>query len=413
RAPTHRRRHHRAHRRHHRRLLALALVLAVVVAGLAATGYELRPRPGITWSYRAADGTLTVSSTERAGPLHAWLLGHTQLSLHGQAGGRRVRAEVRGRRPLVLHVAYGAHVRLFAAVEAEGIHRRATIALRTPMRLALAGEQITPDAATLSLSEPARRVSVTGPCGRHRLTQPSSTEVVLARSLDRCSTQLLVDGRDGQQATGAVVLPPLRRSPVYSFASAAGGAIYITVDDGWRPSPTVLGMVQRQHLPVTAFLIQRAAALHLAYWKAFAAAGGVVQDHTVSHPDLTKLSFDQATQQWAGAAAADTKWFKTTPTLGRPPYGALDRAVQASAARAGLTDLLYWSVVVDAKGIHTWNAKPLEAGEIVLLHWDPGLGSQMRSLLADINAAHLHPAPLIPASFAGVQPAIPGTAPGE
>ena len=43
-------------------------------------------------------------------------------------------------------------------------------------------------------------------------------------------------------------------------------------------------------------------------------------------------------------------------------------------------------------------------GEIVLLHWVPGLGQQLTKLLAVIHAQHLHPMPLTPASFAGTAP---------
>ncbi len=54
--------------------------------------------------------------------------------------------------------------------------------------------------------------------------------------------------------------------------------------------------------------------------------------------------------------------------------------------------------------IQTWDGKPLSPGEIVLLHWVPRLGHQLTVLLAAIRAAHLNPAPLTPASFAGIAP---------
>jgi peptidoglycan/xylan/chitin deacetylase (PgdA/CDA1 family) len=140
------------------------------------------------------------------------------------------------------------------------------------------------------------------------------------------------------------------------------------------------------------------------YWRAFAGAGGTIADHTVSHPDLTKLSLSQATSQWAQARLALGRSFGKTPDLGRPPYGAFDPAVAAAAYRAGLKTLVGWSATVSSAGIHTWNGKRLEPGEIVLLHWVPGLGKQMTKLLAAIHARHLHPMPLTPASFAGVTP---------
>jgi peptidoglycan/xylan/chitin deacetylase (PgdA/CDA1 family) len=164
----------------------------------------------------------------------------------------------------------------------------------------------------------------------------------------------------------------------------------------------VLALIRRTHVPVTAFLIQDTARQHLAYWRAFARAGGRVGDHTVSHPNLTTLTLGQATAQWAGARRALGRWLGQAPVLGRPPYGAFDHAVRAAACRAGLPVLVGWSVVVDNDGIHTWNGHGLEPGEIVLLHWVPGLGSQLARLLTVIRARHLVPRPLTPASFTGM-----------
>jgi len=176
------------------------------------------------------------------------------------------------------------------------------------------------------------------------------------------------------------------------------------VDDGWTPSSQVLTIMRKTHLPVTAFLIEQAAQRNLAYWRAFAEAGGTVGDHTVSHPNLTQLSLSQATFQWAHARLALGRWVGKAPLMGRPPYGAFDRTVAAAAYRAGLKALVGWSASVGSAGVKTWNGKPLDPGDIVLLHWDPGLGRQLTKLLAVIHARHLHPMLLTPASFAGTAP---------
>jgi peptidoglycan/xylan/chitin deacetylase (PgdA/CDA1 family) len=201
-----------------------------------------------------------------------------------------------------------------------------------------------------------------------------------------------------------VSLSALPAVPSYAFASPAGRAIYITVDDGWTPSSQVLVTMERTHLPVTAFLIERAAQRNPVYWRAFAEAGGTIADHTVSHPNLTKVSLSQATAQWAQARLALGRSLGKTPDMGRPPYGAFSPAVAAAAYRAGLKALVGWSATVTSAGIHTWNGKHLAPGEIVLLHWVPGLGKQMTKLLAVIHARHLHPMPLTPASFTGIAP---------
>lgn len=132
--------------------------------------------------------------------------------------------------------------------------------------------------------------------------------------------------------------------------------MYLTIDDGWYPNTKVLDMMRAEQLPITTFLISQAAdddPEHFAFWKAFVDAGGQVQNHTVSHPWLTRVPPGEIEAQWAGANTAFTKWFGTRPTLGRPPYGAVDDAVWQSAAKAGVSELVMWSAVDNGHGLKT------------------------------------------------------------
>ena len=149
--------------------------------------------------------------------------------------------------------------------------------------------------------------------------------------------------------------------------------------------------------------IANAARQNLSYWKAFVAAGGMIGDHTVSHPYLTRLTLSQATAQWGQDRTLLGRWLGQVPAVGRPPYGAFDPAVEVAATRGGLTALAGWSATMSGDRIETWNGKPLSPGEIVILHWVPGLGHQLTVLLAAIRARHLNPTPLTPASFAGIE----------
>jgi peptidoglycan/xylan/chitin deacetylase (PgdA/CDA1 family) len=198
--------------------------------------------------------------------------------------------------------------------------------------------------------------------------------------------------------------PPV---PVYWFGSPAGGRVYITIDDGWVPSPTVLAWMASRHLPLTAFLIEAAAREHLAYWRAFAAAGGEIEDHTATHPDLVTLPYAAVAAQWREPLTAYRAWFGTTPTYGRPPYGQWNLTVARAAAAAGLKGIVMWSAVMGPRGLVTWNHGPLEPGDIILLHWDPGLPQELNQLLAVIAARHLVPAPL----SEGIGPGMPAGPP--
>jgi len=352
---------------HARRPPVIAVAAALVVVGLIVAWMGQRAdavasgQPRVTWHLSRASNTVTVRLTPGQGPLGRQFLAHSTLTVtepgkthlkNPDPGGRMVRVTV-----------------------PPGRQTQLTVLVKGP--------------------QPSRRTLT--------VTVPPALRIV-AKSPARCQARLRLTAEDGEQAVVRVTVPALPEVPLYSFASPAGRAIYITVDDGWTPSPQVLDIMRRTHLPVTAFLIQQAAQRNLPYWRAFVAAGGTVGDHTVSHPDLTKLSLSQATAQWGQARQVLGRWLGRTLVMGRPPYGAFNLAVQAAAYRGGLKALVGWSATADRDGIATWNHKGLEAGEIVLLHWVPGLGQQMTKLLKAIHAKHLIPRPLTPASFAGQAP---------
>jgi peptidoglycan/xylan/chitin deacetylase (PgdA/CDA1 family) len=249
-------------------------------------------------------------------------------------------------------------------------------------------------------------------CGTDKVSLEAPTQVGVSESATACQAQLQLTAQNGEQAVVPVTIPALSKAKVrtasvaklYCFANPAGRAIYITIDDGWTPSAEVLALMHQTYLPITAFLIANAADENLSYWKAFVAAGGMIGDHTVSHPYLTKLTLAKATSQWGQARTVLGRWLGQTPVVGRPPYGAFDRKVEVAAARGGLTALAGWSATMSGNRIRTWNGKPLSPGEIVILHWVPGLGHQLTVLLAAIRALHLNPAPLTLASISGIAP---------
>jgi peptidoglycan/xylan/chitin deacetylase (PgdA/CDA1 family) len=249
-------------------------------------------------------------------------------------------------------------------------------------------------------------------CGTDEVAMVAPTQLAVTQGSTACQAELQLTAQDGQQALVPLTIPALSKVTVhpvsvaklYCFANPAGRAIYITIDDGWTPSAEVLDLMHQTYLPITAFLIADAAKQNLSYWKAFVAAGGRIGDHTVSHPYLTKVAPKKAAAQWGQARTALGRWLGQTPAIGRPPYGAFNRKVEVAAARGGLAALAGWSATMSGDNVQTWDGKPLSPGEIVILHWNPGLGQQLAALLTAIRALHLNPTPLTLASFAGIAP---------
>ena len=387
-----------------------ALVALVVLAGGSLGHADPAPVLRLVWAFSPASNTVTVTVrvTRPAGTSGQQVLAQSRLAVStdgdGQperwsAGGGMVRMPVPpGKRTSLL-------IRLTGP---QPLTRTVTVAVPPPLRLVAsrgASGQWRVDMSS-PLRSPATRVL----CGTDQVSLAAPSQVALSDGGTACRGRLQLTAQDGERAFVPVTIPALPQASrravdrLYCFASPAGGSVYITIDDGWTPSAPVLAIMRRTHVPVTAFLIQKAAKENLGYWRAFAAAGGLIADHTFSHPNLTKLPLRQATAQWARDRAALGRWLGQTPDLGRPPYGAFNRKVEVAAARGRLLALAGWSVTMSGDTVRTWDGKPLRAGEIVILHWVPGLGGQFAALLAQISALHLHPAPLTLASFAGIVP---------
>jgi peptidoglycan/xylan/chitin deacetylase (PgdA/CDA1 family) len=341
----------------------------------------LVPAAGSSSQQILADSRLAVTVTG-TGEVRHWSADHGALRVSVPPGGQsRLLVQVTGPQPL-----------------------RQTLTVTVPPALRIA----TSSASGLFLLSASSPLSTKLPghalCGTDRVSLLASSQVAVSEGAAACRARLRLTARDGETAVVPVTIPAQLQDRLYCFGNPAGRAVYITIDDGWFPDPQALAVISTYHLPVTAFLIQRAAQEHLSYWRAFVQAGGTIGDHTFSHPNLTTLTLGQATAEWAGARQALGNWFGTTPVIGRPPYGAFDPMVEEAAAQAGLTSLAGWSATVSGNRVVTWDGRPLGPGEIVILHWVPGLGRQLTMLLALIRAQHLHPAPLMPASFIGITP---------
>jgi peptidoglycan/xylan/chitin deacetylase (PgdA/CDA1 family) len=390
----------------------LAVVLLSVVALVASCLGRSDPAPlplRLGWAFSPASNTVTIHVTSSAGTAGRQLLAQSRLAVseHGggswSAGGGTIRVPVpTGSRTSLL-------VRLTGP---QTLTRTLTVTAPPTPRIVASGASA--GRWLMYTSGPLRSGPPQALCGTDKVSVPASTQLVVSESATACQGTLQLTAQNGEQAAVPVTIPALSTAKtaavsvakLYCFANSAGRAIYITIDDGWTPSAQALALMHQNYLPITAFLIADAAKKNLSYWRDFVAAGGIIGDHTVSHPYLTKLTLSKATAQWAQARTALGRWLGQTPVMGRPPYGDFDHTVEVAAARGGLTALAGWSATMSGNRIETWNGKPLSPGEIVILHWVPGLGKQLATLVKAIRTLHLNPKPLTVASFAGIRPQL-------
>lgn len=117
---------------------------------------------------------------------------------------------------------------------------------------------------------------------------------------------------------------------------AGGKVVYLTFDDGPDPhwTPEVLAVLQAHNAHGTFFMLAEHANEHPDLVDQVRAAGNTIGNHSVSHPQLPKLSPGQLHHQIADGVRS--KCF-------RPPYGATNAAVRAEIRRNGMQQVL-WDV---------------------------------------------------------------------
>jgi peptidoglycan/xylan/chitin deacetylase (PgdA/CDA1 family) len=391
------------------------MLLALVELGTLVAGCLSRPAAALVplhlgWAFSPVSDTVTIRVTSPAGTTGRRMLAQSQLAVSEPADGHTGRWSAGGGTIRVPVPAGGRTTLLVRLTGPQPLTRTVTVTTPPPLRVVASGASS--GRWLVYTSGPLRPGSPQLLCGTDKVSFVAPSQVAVTESARACPARLRLTGQDGEQlavsltvpARSTATIPAVSVARLYCFARSAGRAIYITIDDGWTPSAEVLALMHQTYLPITAFLIAEAADEDLSYWKDFVAAGGMIGDHTVSHPYLTKLTLAKATSQWGQARTALGRWLGQTPVIGRPPYGAFDHKVEVAAARGGLTALAGWSATMSGNRIQTWDGKPLSPGEIVILHWVPGLGHQLTVLLAAIRALHLNPTPLTLASFSGIAP---------
>jgi peptidoglycan/xylan/chitin deacetylase (PgdA/CDA1 family) len=244
-----------------------------------------------------------------------------------------------------------------------------------------------PSAAATANASDARASSSSAP-----LPTPSDDAYVAA--LDdslQMGSETLAEGQSGRSDTN-VADSDLQ---VLNWVETEDPVFFITIDDGLVDSAAVREVIERNQIPVTAFLTEYAVRDKTDYFEAVTAYGGSVQNHTMVHGALNDPKTDV---QWEICETQDRfeKQFGYRPWMLRPPYGAGpdDPEVLKYAEECGINRIVLWNVVVtDDNQVEYWEP-PIKAGDIVLLHWVDGLDVGLEKILELGRAQGLTPAAL-------------------
>lgn len=180
---------------------------------------------------------------------------------------------------------------------------------------------------------------------------------------------------------GRYAVPRGRSAPMIDRIKIAQRAVFITIDDGNYRDQRVLDLIDSTHLPVSAFLVGSAVDAGRGFWQAMARAGVMIEDHTLTHPRLTSLDYAAQKRQICGPTARFRSLFGRRPELFRPPYGSYDARTLRAVDDCGLRAAVNWSATFGGGVLRTWGGGPLRPGDIVLLHFKPGLYDDLLKLM--------------------------------
>ena len=140
--------------------------------------------------------------------------------------------------------------------------------------------------------------------------------------------------------------PNTLKPTTYSSCHVDGPYIAMTFDDGPSPGNTtrLLDILKQRNIKVTFFMIGPNVVAHPEIARRALAEGHEIGNHSWTHPQLSKLSDQRVTEEITKTQVAITNACGFTPTLLRPPYGAITkRQREWIESQFGLSVIL-WSV---------------------------------------------------------------------
>ena len=198
-----------------------------------------------------------------------------------------------------------------------------------------------------------------------------------------------------QGPAAPIVLNPSPGAPEFSRLPVSEPVVFVGIDDGWYQSPENLAWLKVHHLPFSLFLVDSQIRGNYDYFHQLQNAGMTIEDHSATHPDFTKLKLEDQQAQICSTADSYQTVFGRRPAFFRPPYGDYNSDTQTAAATCGMKALINWRVVLD-NGVIQYQppATHLEAGDIILVHFQSDLIPNMQALNAELEKDHLQVARL-------------------
>lgn len=160
--------------------------------------------------------------------------------------------------------------------------------------------------------------------------------------------------------------------PVFSDVKTSDKVVFITIDDGAEKDPKFVEMLTDLKVPITMFLTKDIVKNDYGYFKPLQALGNHIQNHTVTHPVMSKLTPDKQKSEICDDQSALTQQYGTAPLLFRPPFGdgANTPTLNTSVQECGPRAIVLWRESMQIHDMQYQAAdKKLKPGDIILAHF--------------------------------------------
>ncbi|MEU7422585.1 polysaccharide deacetylase family protein [Streptomyces sp. NPDC040750] len=180
--------------------------------------------------------------------------------------------------------------------------------------------------------------------------------------------------------------------PVFTTIPTRQKIVFLTIDDGAEKDPRFLAMMRELKIPYTAFLSNYLVKDDYGYFRKMRDYGNTLNNHTLHHPYLPGLSYEEQKTEICGMQDIMRKQFGKAPAVFRPPYGNYNQDTLVAAKSCGIRYAPIWNeeVYVDHWEYREDDQK-LRRGDIVLTHfrgrdeWDGTMVDDMRRFLDKVT----------------------------
>jgi peptidoglycan/xylan/chitin deacetylase (PgdA/CDA1 family) len=181
-------------------------------------------------------------------------------------------------------------------------------------------------------------------------------------------------------------------APVIYKVPTKQPVVFLTIDDGVVRDPEAAAKMRESNVPASLFLTQQYVNHSPGYFSNMAEqTGSAIENHTVSHKDLTLYGYEDQKSQICPASDHYADVYGKRPRLFRPPYGMYNQDTARATAACGMKAVVLWSALVEDGAMHYQIGDHLRAGDIVLMHFTPSFQQDLKAFVEASKTAGLHP----------------------